>query len=77
MVLEGANAIEVARSTMGATKPAEASPGTIRADFGMESGLNLVHGSDGAETAAYEVPLFFSKDEILSYERAIDRWIYE
>jgi nucleoside-diphosphate kinase len=77
MVLEGTNAIEVARSTMGATKPAEASPGTIRADFGMEIGLNLVHGSDGAETAAYEVPLFFAEEEILSYERVIDRWIYE
>jgi nucleoside-diphosphate kinase len=77
MVVEGTNAIEVARSTMGATKPAEASPGTIRADFGMEIGLNLVHGSDGAETAAYEVPLFFSEEEILSYDRAIDRWIYE
>jgi len=77
MVLEGNNAIEIARRTMGATKPAEAAPGTIRADFGLEIGRNLVHGSDGAETAAFEVPLFFTEGEILSYERDTDRWIFE
>jgi nucleoside-diphosphate kinase len=77
MVLEGNNAIEIARRTMGATKPAEAAPGTIRADFSLEVGRNLVHGSDGPETAAFEVPLFFTEDEILSYERDTDRWIFE
>ena len=77
MVLEGSDAIEIARRTMGATKPAEAAPGTIRADFGLEIGRNLVHGSDGPDTAAYEIPLFFDKDEILSYDRAIDPWIFE
>jgi len=77
MVLEGNDAIDVARRTMGATNPAEAAPGTIRADFGLEIGRNLVHGSDGPDTAAFEVPLFFDEDEILSYGRDTDPWIFE
>lgn len=77
MALEGNDAIEVVRRTMGATNPAEAAPGTIRADFGLEIGRNLVHGSDGSETAAFEVGLFFDEDELLSYERDFDRWIFE
>jgi nucleoside-diphosphate kinase len=76
-VIEGKDAINIVRKTMGATNPAQAEPGTIRADFALEIGRNLVHGSDGAETAAYEIPLFFEKDELLSYERAIDNWIKE
>ena len=76
-VIEGRNAIDVVRKTMGATNPAEAKPGTIRADFGLEIGRNLVHGSDGPDTAAYEIPLFFDKEEILNYNRAIDDWIIE
>ncbi|MDY7079411.1 MAG: nucleoside-diphosphate kinase [Chloroflexota bacterium] len=77
MVLEGNDVIETVRHTMGATNPTEATPGTIRADFGLEIGRNLVHGSDGPETAAFEVPLFFTEDEILSYGRDTDRWIFE
>lgn len=77
MVLEGNDAIEIARRTMGATRPAEAAPGTIRADFGLEVGRNLVHGSDGPDTAAFEVDLFFDEDELLSYTRDTDRWIFE
>lgn len=77
MSLEGNDAIEVVRRTMGATNPAEATPGTIRADFGLEIGRNLVHGSDGPETASFEEPLFFDKDELVSYERAVDSWIFE
>jgi nucleoside-diphosphate kinase len=77
LVLEGNDAIEIVRRTMGATKPAEAAPGTIRADFGLEIGRNLVHGSDGPDTAAFEVPLFFAEEELLSYERDTDRWIFE
>ncbi len=77
MVLEGNKSIEIVRRTMGATNPAEAAPGTIRADFGLEIGRNLVHGSDGPETAAFEVPLFFAEDEILTYERDTKRWIFE
>ncbi len=77
MVLEGNDAIEIVRRTMGATNPANAAPGTIRADLGVEIGRNLVHGSDGPETAAFEIPLFFSEKEILSYTRDMDRWIIE
>jgi nucleoside-diphosphate kinase len=76
-VIEGEDAIHIVRKTMGATDPAQAEPGTIRADFGLEIGRNLVHGSDGPETAAYEIPLFFSEEEILTYERAVDGWIHE
>ncbi|MBN1955353.1 MAG: nucleoside-diphosphate kinase [Anaerolineae bacterium] len=77
MALEGARAIEVVRKTMGATNPAEAAPGTIRADFGLEIGRNLVHGSDGPDTAAFELALFFAEEEILGYSRDTDRWIFE
>jgi nucleoside-diphosphate kinase len=77
MVLEANDAINIVRRTMGATNPAEAAPGTIRADFGLEIGRNLVHGSDGPDTAAFEVPLFFGKDELLAYGRDTDRWIFE
>jgi nucleoside-diphosphate kinase len=76
-VIEGPDAINIVRKTMGATNPAQAEPGTIRADYGLEIGRNLVHGSDGTDTAAYEIPLFFTEAEILSYERAIDAWINE
>ena len=76
-VIEGKDAINIVRKTMGATSPANAEPGTIRADFGLEIGRNLVHGSDGPDTAAYEIPLFFTEDEILTYERAVDHWIHE
>ncbi|MCS6842798.1 MAG: nucleoside-diphosphate kinase [Caldilineales bacterium] len=77
MALEGNNAIEITRATMGATSPAKAAAGTIRADFAMDIGFNLVHGSDGPETAAQELALWFSEGELLSYRRAIDPWIYE
>ncbi len=77
IALEGNDAIEIARRTMGATNPAQATPGTIRADFGLEIGRNLVHGSDGPDTAAIEVPLFFTEEETLSYTRDVDLWIFE
>ncbi|MFN2182545.1 MAG: nucleoside-diphosphate kinase [Anaerolineae bacterium] len=76
-VIEGTDAINTVRKTMGATNPALAEPGTIRADLATEIGRNLVHGSDGADTAAYEIPLFFTEAEIVSYERAVDAWINE
>jgi nucleoside-diphosphate kinase len=74
-VIEGNDAIEIVRRTMGATSPAGSKPGTIRADFGLDIERNLVHGSDGTDTAAFEIPLFFEEEEILSYTRAIDNWI--
>jgi nucleoside-diphosphate kinase len=77
MVVEGPNAIEVTRNTMGATNPVDAASGTIRADYALEIGRNLVHGSDGPETAATEIALWFDESDILSYQRDIDRWILE
>ena len=77
MVWEGKRAIEVVRKTMGATNPVNAEPGTIRADFGVEIGRNLVHGSDGPDTAAFEVALFFREDELVSWTRDAERWIIE
>lgn len=76
-VLEGPSAIEMTRSTVGATNPATAAPGTIRADFGLTIGRNLIHASDGPETAGVEIELFFSADELVSYERAVDVWLIE
>jgi nucleoside-diphosphate kinase len=77
MVWEGQEAISAARKTMGATNPIEASPGTIRGDFGMEIGRNLVHGSDSLENAAAEVSLFFDPDELVQWVRDSDDWIRE
>lgn len=77
MVLEGPEAIQVARNTIGATKPVEATAGSIRGDFGLMVGRNLVHGSDGLETAAAEIALWFDEAELLDYGREIDRWILE
>ena len=77
MVWEGTKAIEVVRTTVGATNPAAAAPGTIRADFALEIGRNLIHASDGEETARFEIGLWFAEDEILNYTRDVDRWIYE
>ncbi len=77
MVWEGKDAIAAARSTMGATNPVAAAPGTIRGDFGMEIGRNLVHGSDSPENAAKEVNLFFSADELVAWNRVTDSWIRE
>lgn len=74
---EGPNAVSVIRTTMGATNAAEAAPGTIRGDYAIEIGRNLIHGSDSPESAAREVDLFFGSDGLLSYGRDIDRWITE
>ncbi len=76
-VFEGTDAVATVRRTMGATKANEADPGTIRGDFGMEIGRNLVHGSDSVSSAEREVGLFFKPEEVLSYERDIDKWVYE
>lgn len=76
LVLEGSNAIAVVRSMVGATRPYEAAPGTIRADFGLEVGRNLVHASDGPETAKDEIALWFGSD-LVDWQRATDPWIYE
>ena len=74
MALEGPNAIAVVRAMVGATRPPEAAPGTIRGDFALETAQNLIHASDGPETATSELSLWFRPDELLAYERDIDRW---
>jgi nucleoside-diphosphate kinase len=74
---EGPDAIAVIRSTMGATNAAAAAPGTIRGDFALEIGRNLIHGSDSPESAAREVALFFGVEGLVSYGRDVDRWLVE
>jgi len=75
MVWEGPNAIASIRKTMGATNPANAEPGTIRADFACDVSYNVVHGSDGPESAEREIKLWFGDVEP-SWERDIDRWVF-
>ncbi|MCW1967220.1 MAG: nucleoside-diphosphate kinase [Anaerolineae bacterium] len=77
MCLEGANAVVAARQTMGATRPPEAAPGTIRADLGLDVSRNIVHGSDKPETAEREIKLYFKPEELISYTRAGDVWLKE
>jgi len=67
IVFEGKKAVEVIRKTMGATDPAKAETGTIRGDLGLDIERNSVHGSDSTETAATEIKLFFSEDEVFGY----------
>ncbi len=77
MVLEGKNAVQVVRNTMGATDPAKAAPGTIRGDLGLDMGRNLIHGSDSLESAQREIALFFKDTEIIDYPKSLDPWITE
>lgn len=77
MVVEGKNAVKVVRKLVGATNPSEAEPGTIRGDFGLDLGRNVVHASDSTASAEREIGLFFRKEEILDYRRESDVWIYE
>jgi nucleoside-diphosphate kinase len=76
IVFQGKNAVEVIRQMMGETDPAKAQPGTIRGDFGIDIGHNLIHGSDSLENASKEIDLFFSAEEIFNYDRELDTWIY-
>ena len=76
-VVEGENAVELVRATIGATDPRDSAAGTIRGDLAVSIGQNLVHGSDSEESAVREIQLFFSADEIVDYTRDIDRWITE
>ena len=77
MVFEGKNAVACVRMIVGKTNPQEAAPGTIRGDFGMETGKNLIHASDSLASAKREIALFFSEKEIMSYERIDETWLYE
>ncbi len=77
LCLEGPNAVAASRQTMGATRPPEAAPGTIRADLGLDVSRNIVHGSDKPETAEREINLYFKPEELVSYQRAGDVWLKE
>lgn len=77
MVWEGTDAIKAVRQLMGSTKPTEAAPGTVRADLALEMGRNLTHASDGSETAASEIALWFQPEELVDWTRDTDRWIFE
>jgi nucleoside-diphosphate kinase len=77
VALEGTNAVEAARNTIGATNPSKAAAGTIRGDFALEIGRNLVHGSDSVENGQIEIANFFTEAELVSWPRATDSWIFE
>jgi nucleoside-diphosphate kinase len=77
MVWEGSSAIKIVRDMMGATRPNESAPGTIRGDFALDVERNIVHGSAKAEDAAREVGLFFADDELVDWSRSVDPWIFQ
>ena len=77
MAWEGSKAIEAVRQTVGATNPTNAAPGTIRGDLGLDIGRNLIHASDGAETAAFELALWFKPEELVAWTRDGERWVFE
>ena len=77
IVLEGDEAVAVVRKMMGKTNAAEAEPGTIRGDFGIKIGRNLIHGSDSVATAKREIGLFFKPEELIEYARVDEAWLYE
>ncbi len=77
MVVEGKDAVKVVRTLVGATNPVEAQPGTIRGDYGLDVGRNVIHASDSKESAEREISLFFKPEEIFEYKRIDEGWIYE
>ena len=76
MVWEGENVIATARQMMGSTNPKDAQPGTIRGDFGLTVGKNVIHGSDSPERAEREINLFFKEEELVNYTKLMNEWIY-
>ena len=77
MVLEGNNVIDLVRTMMGKTNPQDAQMGTIRGDFGQFIGRNIVHGSDGPDTAEFEINLWFKPEELCGYTRIDEKWLIE
>jgi nucleoside-diphosphate kinase len=77
LVVTGKNIIEIVRSMVGATNPVKAVPGTIRGDFALDIGRNLIHASDSPENGEMEVSLFFRPEELVEMHRSTDQWIYE
>lgn len=77
IVFEGKNAVSIVRTLVGATNPAEALPGTIRGDYGLETGRNVIHASDSNQSADREIALFFNENELFEYKRIDEDWLYE
>ncbi len=77
MVWEGPNAVAAVRQTMGATRPTEAAPGSVRHDYGLEVGRNITHASDSVENGKLETELWFKAEELVDWQRDTDRWIFE
>jgi nucleoside-diphosphate kinase len=77
MVWEGPEAVAAVRQTMGSTRPREAAPGTIRHDFALDVGRNLTHASDSPENGEAEIALWFKPEELVQWQREIDRWVFE
>jgi nucleoside-diphosphate kinase len=77
MVWEGPNAVAAVRQTMGSTRPTEAAPGSLRHDFALMVGRNLTHASDSVENGELETALWFKPEELVTWGREVDRWIYE
>ena len=77
MVWEGNNVVATGRKMLGATKPFDSNPGTIRGDFGIDVGRNIIHGSDSVETAKREIGLWFKEDELCNWKPAAFDWVYE
>jgi nucleoside-diphosphate kinase len=76
MAVEGPNAISLMRKMMGSTNPQDAAQGTIRGDFALTMAYNIIHGSDGSDSAARELNLFFKEEELVTYARNNDTWIF-
>ena len=77
MVLEGKDVVATARAMNGATNPVNAGPGTIRGDFAIEVGRNIIHGSDSVDSASREISIYFTEKELCEYKKNLDSWIYE
>lgn len=77
MVWEGKGVVAGARKLIGATNPAEAAPGTIRGDYGVEVGRNIIHGADSADSAAREIGIYFQAADLQAYHKDLERWVYE
>ena len=77
MVWEGLNVVKTGRVMLGATNPADSAPGTIRGDYCIQVGRNIIHGSDAVESANKEIALWFSEKEVISWQQANNAWIYE
>ena len=77
MIIEGKEAVKVTRKVVGVTNPTEAEPGSIRGDYALEIGRNIIHAADSPENAIIEYKIYFTEEEILNFERIDEKWLYE